>query len=162
MKKFSLVRIDDRLIHGQIATQWLKYVNGNKVLIIDNKVPEQPIQVRILKAAAPQGVKVLIKTVEEGIEFCKKDPKPDESIVVLVKTPDVIETLIDAGIEMKDVVLGGMGFKEGRKKLNKNVSASDEEIECMKRLVSKGINIYYHLVPEEAPMSLDRVLKEDK
>ena len=161
MKQFSLVRIDDRLIHGQIATQWLKYAHGNKVVIIDDKVPEQPIQVRILKAAAPAGVKVLIKTVAEGIEFCKKDPKPDESIVVLVKVPEVIEQLLDAGIEMKDVILGGMGFKEGRTRLNKNVSASPEEVECMKRIASKGVNIYYHLVPEEAPQSLDRVLKED-
>lgn len=160
MKQFSLVRIDDRLIHGQIATQWLKYAHGNKVVIIDNKVPEQPIQVRILKAAAPPGVKVLIKNVAEGIEFCKKDPKPDESIVVLVRVPEVIETLVDAGIEMKEVVLGGMGYKAGRKRLNKSVSANEEEIECMKRLASKGINIYYHLVPDEAPISLDRVLKE--
>ncbi len=161
MKKFSLVRIDDRLIHGQIATQWLKFAHGNKVLIVDDKVPEQQLQVRILKVAAPPGVKVLIKNVADSIEFCKKDPKPDESIVVLVKVPEVIEQLLDAGIEMKEVVLGGMGFKEGRKRLNKNVSASEEEIECMKRIVSKGVNLYYHLVPEEAPQSLDRVLKED-
>ena len=161
MKKFSLVRIDDRLIHVQIATQWLKFAHGNKVLIVDDKVPEQQLQVRILKVAAPPGVKVLIKNVADSIEFCKKDPKPDESIVVLVKVPEVIEQLLDAGIEMKEVVLGGMGFKEGRKRLNKNVSASEEEIECMKRIVSKGVNLYYHLVPEEAPQSLDRVLKED-
>ena len=62
MKQFSLIRIDDRLIHGQIATQWLKYAHGNKVLIIDDKVPEQPMQVRILKAAAPPGIKVIIKS----------------------------------------------------------------------------------------------------
>lgn len=160
MKKFSLVRIDDRLIHGQIATQWLKYAHGNKVLIIDDKVPEQAMQVRILKAAAPPGVKVLIKTVEEGIEYCKKEPKPDESIVMLVKVPEVIEKLVDAGIEINDVILGGMGYKEGKKRLNKNVSAFQEEIDCMKRLASKGANIYYHLVPEEAPQSLDKVLKE--
>lgn len=160
MKNFSLVRIDDRLIHGQIATQWLKYAHGNKVIIIDDKVPEQPMQVRILKAAAPPGIKVLIKNVADGIEFCKKDPKPDESIVMLVKVPEVIERLIDAGIEIDTVILGGMGYKDGRKRLNKNVSASHEEIECMKRLVSKGIDLYYHLVPEEPPQSLDKVLKE--
>ena len=51
--------------------------------------------------------------------------------------------------------------EEGKKRLNKNVSAFPEEIECMKRLASKGINIYYHLVPEEAPQSIDKVLKED-
>ena len=161
MKQFSLIRIDDRLIHGQIATQWLKYAHGNKVLIIDDKVPEQPMQVRILKAAAPPGIKVIIKNVADGIEYCKKDPKPDESIVMLVKVPEVIEKLVDAGVDIKTVILGGMGFKEGKKRLNKNVSAFPEEIECMKRLASRGIEIYYHLVPEEAPQSLDKVLKED-
>lgn len=46
MKNLVLVRIDDRLIHGQICTQWLKEIHGNKVLIIDEKVPTNPMQIR--------------------------------------------------------------------------------------------------------------------
>lgn len=158
MKELVLVRIDDRLIHGQIATQWLKSTHANKVLIIDDALPGNALQVRILKAAAPAGIKVIIKNTEEGIAYCKKDPREGEKILVLVKVPEVIEAMIDGGIPLPTVILGGMGIREGRERLNKNISASDAEIECMRRIVSKGTEILYQLVPSDMPLNFKSVL----
>ena len=114
MKDLVLVRIDDRLIHGQIATQWLKTTHANKVLVMDDALPDNAFQVRILKAAAPSGIKVVVKDVEGGVAWCLREPKEDERVMVLVKVPETIEALIDGGISLHDVILGGMGFKEGR------------------------------------------------
>ncbi len=161
MKNLVLVRIDDRLIHGQICTQWLKEIHGNKVLIIDEKVPTNPMQIRILKAAAPPDVKVVIKNVQEGIEYCKREPKDsNERILLLVKTPDVIMALLKGGIPISKVTLGGMGFKEGRRRINKNVSCSEEEIQCLKEIISLGTAIEYQLVPSEPAQNFAKILKE--
>ena len=160
VKDLVLVRIDDRLIHGQIATQWLKTTHANKVLVMDDALPDNAFQVRILKAAAPSGIKVVVKDVEGGVAWCLREPKEDERVMVLVKVPETIEALIDGGISLHDVILGGMGFKEGRSRINRNVSASPEEVECMQRIVARGTRILYQLVPSDAPKDLNNVLAE--
>ena len=58
MKNIVLIRIDDRLIHGQVVTQWIKDTNGNRILIVDDKLVNDRMMMRILKAAAPPGVKM--------------------------------------------------------------------------------------------------------
>lgn len=158
MKDLVLVRIDDRLIHGQIATQWLKSTHANKVLIIDDALPNNALQVRILKAAAPAGIKVIIKNVEDGVAYCKKDPREAEKVLVLVKVPEAVEAMVDGGISLPTVILGGMGIREGRERLNKNISASEAEIQCMKRIVAKGTEILYQLVPSDMPLNFKSVL----
>jgi mannose/fructose/N-acetylgalactosamine-specific phosphotransferase system component IIB len=99
MKNLVLVRIDDRLIHGQVVTQWMKDTHANKVLIIDDKLPEDAFMKRVLKAAAPPGVKCIVKSIADSIPYIQGDPKTDdEAILVLVKYPSVIEALLDAGL----------------------------------------------------------------
>lgn len=155
MKNLVLVRIDDRLIHGQVVTQWMKDAHANKVLIIDDILPDDAFMKRVLKAAAPPGVKCIIKSVADSIPYIQGDPRADdEAILVLVKFPWVIESLLDAGISIPKVILGGMGIRGDRKVFNRNVAANEEEVECMKRIVSKGSEMVYQLVPSDAPVDV--------
>lgn len=155
MKNLVLVRIDDRLIHGQVVTQWMKDTHANKVLIVDDKLPDDALMKRVLKAAAPPGVKCIIKSITDAIPYIQGDPKTDdEAILVLVKFPAVIEALLDAGIPLPKVILGGMGIREDRKVFNRNVAANNDEIECMKRIMAKGSALVYQLVPSDAPVDV--------
>ena len=130
MKNIVLTRIDDRLIHGQVVTAWIKQYPINKILIIDDELSQNRLMERIYKAAAPMGVEVLIQSVSEAREFLKE------------------------GIEIKKVILGGMGAKNGRKTFNRNVSASGEEVECFKRIVEGGVEIFYQLVPNDKAVNI--------
>lgn len=157
MKKLVLVRIDDRLIHGQIATQWLKEVKGNEVLIVDDDLPNDAMMTRICKAVAPPGVSVEIQSVDEATEYIRNGSEKLNT-VILVKEPSIVERLIDNGITIPTIILGGMGQKAGRAKFNKNISASEEEIDCMRRIVEKGSKILYQLVPAEKAKNIDSLL----
>ena len=156
MKNIVLIRIDDRLIHGQVVTQWIKDTNGNRILIVDDKLVNDRMMMRILKAAAPP-VKVEVMTVADAETELKQDAVPGENIVILVKVPLVLEALIDAGIPMQKIVLGGMGLTPKRKKFNKNVAATDEEVECMKRIVAKGVPMEFQLVPAERAINVEKL-----
>ena len=156
MKNIVLIRIDDRLIHGQVVTQWIKDTNGNRILIVDDKLVNDRMM-RILKAAAPPGVKVEVMTVADAEKELKQDAVPGENIVILVKVPLVLEALIDAGIPMQKIVLGGMGLTPQRKKFNKNVAATEEEVECMKRIVAKGVPMEFQLVPAERAINVEKL-----
>lgn len=157
MKNMVLVRIDDRLIHGQVVTQWIKDTNGNRILIVDDKLVNDRMMQRILKAAAPPGIKVEIMTVADAATELRQDAKPGENIVILVKVPQVLEQLLDDGIEMKKIVLGGVGLTPNRKKFNRNVAATEEEVECMKRIVARGVTMEYQLVPAERAVNVEKL-----
>lgn len=156
--EISLVRIDDRLIHGQVVTAWLKYYPSDVIVIVDDGVAKDSLMQRVLRAAAPKGSKVIAKSVADTIDYINGGEHDKEKVMLIAKGPEPIEQLIDGGVAIKAVVLGGMGIKTGRTKLNRNVSASEEEVNCMKRLVEKGTEVGYHLVPQESYVPLAKLL----
>ena len=109
MKHILVTRIDDRLIHGQVVTAWIKQYPINKILIIDNELSRNKLMERIYKAAAPVGIEVVIMDQEMAEGFLKEDPGPKENLMILVKVPQVLEKLIGSGISIDKIILGGMG-----------------------------------------------------
>ncbi|HQE69928.1 MAG TPA: PTS sugar transporter subunit IIB [Atopobiaceae bacterium] len=156
--EISLVRIDDRLIHGQVVTAWLKYYPSDVIIIVDEGVAKDSLMQRVLRAAAPKGSTVVAKSVGDTIAYINGGEHDREKVMLIAKGPEPIEELVCGGVAIKAVVLGGMGIRAGRTKLNRNVSASEEEVNCMKRLVEKGIEVGYHLVPQESYIPLDKLL----
>ncbi|AEE90477.1 PTS system sorbose subfamily IIB component [Tepidanaerobacter acetatoxydans Re1] len=158
MRNIVLVRIDDRLIHGQVVTSWVKQTNANRIIIVDDTLTKDVFMKRLLKAAAPSGISVNIFTTEDAVQFLKQDPDAGENIIILAKVPEVIEALIDGGVVLNKVILGGMGAKKGRSRFNKNVSASSEEVECIRRILEKGVPMYYQMVPSEKAVDVKKII----
>lgn len=158
MAQITLVRIDDRLIHGQVVTAWLKYYDSDMILITDDAVAKDMFMQRVLKSAAPKGVKVKAKSVEDTIAFLNDPANDAVRTMIIVKGPEAIEGLVNGGIAIEKIVLGGMGIKAGRKKLNRNISANEEEVKCMKRLEEKGAKIQYQLVPDDSPVLFSKMV----
>ena len=158
MKHILVTRIDDRLIHGQVVTAWIKQYPINKILIIDNELSRNKLMERIYKAAAPVGIEVVIMDQEMAEGFLKEDPGPKENLMILVKVPQVLEKLIGSGISIDKIILGGMGAKPGRKTFNKNVSANEEETGCFKRIIEGGVEIYYQLGPNDKEVNIRKML----
>lgn len=161
MRNIVLARIDDRLIHGQICTQWVKTTDANRIVIVDEALLKDTFMQRILKAAAPSGIQVDIVSINDAIKLLSEDSNENERIIVLSKTPQVMESLIEGGVKIKNINLGGMGYKAGRKRFNKNVSANEEEEASMQRMIDKGVEIIYQLVPSDSSMNVKKLLKEE-
>jgi len=159
MKNIVLTRIDDRLIHGQVVTAWIKQYPVNQILIVDDELSTNRLMERIYTAAAPIGVEIGIKSVRDAISFLLEDQVPGENYLILVKVPEVIEALLDGGVSFNKVILGGMGAKTGRKTFNRNVSASSEEVESFQRIIGRGTEIFYQLVPNDKAVNIRNILK---
>lgn len=158
MVNIVLTRIDDRLIHGQVMTAWVKSTEGNRIIIVDDAVAKDQFLQRVLKMAAPPGIKVEVYDVEEGAEVLKADPKDDERVIILVKYPDTIEKLVDKGVGIKNLIVGGMGAGPGRKKFYRNISVSEEEKAIFSRLLDKGVAIDIRIVPDDKPIEISKLL----
>lgn len=154
MKNIVVARVDDRLIHGQVVTEWIPGYNANRVAIVDDIVAKDAFNIKLIKLLAPSGVKVDVYSVADGIAELTGEAKPSERIVVLTKTPITFDRLSEGGVELKDVVLGGMGLRGERKPFVKNVSCSPDEIDSIRNMVKRGIHVFYQLVPDQRAIEI--------
>lgn len=159
MRNIVLARVDDRLIHGEVVSVWTPSLSVNRIMIADDGVAADKFNSRVLKALAPAGVKVNVYSVDTAAEKLKGDEVKGERIMVLAKTPITFQKLVNSGLAIKEVNLGGMGLRDERKPFIKNVSASPDEIEAIKDMRSKNVRVYYQLVPEQQVIEVDEYIK---
>ena len=159
MRNIVLARVDDRLIHGEVVSVWTPSLSVNRIVIADDGVAADKFNSRVLKALAPAGVKVNVYSVETAAEKLKDDEVKGERVMVLAKTPITFQKLVVNGVLLKEVNLGGMGLRDERTPFIKNVSASPAEIEAIKDMRSKGVRVFYQLVPEQQVIEVDEYLK---
>lgn len=158
MRNIVLTRIDERLIHGQIMTSWIKLCNANVVLIIDKASAGNAFLKRILFAAAPKDIELLVMGEEEAGAYLKEAPAPGEKVLILTKVPKPLLSLIRDGVVFQEIILGNMGGGAGRKRFNRNISASPEEIQDFREIVATGVKIYCQMVPSDSKEDIGKLL----
>lgn len=161
MKKIVVARIDDRLIHGQVVTSWIKAYPITEILIIAGDLAQNMLMQRIYKSVAPEGIDVNIMNNEHAMNYLHENEKRNENLMILVKTPEIIEFLVENGIQIPKIILGGMGSKPGRDTLIRNVSANESERESLRRLIDRGIKIVYQMVPVDKEIEVEKLLDKE-
>ena len=147
--KITALRVDDRLIHGQVMTQWIQHADANEVVIIDDGVAKDAFIQMIMKSSVPAKINLEIFNVADGIDYLKGEDD-GKKILVLVKTPGVLVALADAGVKLESVNVGGIGAKAGRKTLYKNISTSEAENQDLRNLIDKGIKVFFRVVVSDS------------
>lgn len=158
MENIVLVRIDDRMLHGQVVSTWLKDYGIEQVLIINDKAANDPIQKSVAGLAAPKDVKVHLFGVEQFIDILKKTPIKRKTMLIFTTSTDVLK-LIENGLEIKEVNVGGMRYNESRKRLSKAVSVTSEEEEAFKKLIEKDIKVFIQMIPKSDETMMKNLLK---
>ncbi len=149
-------RIDDRLVHGQVTTTWLRQYKCNSIFIIDDEVAVNPLLKKILKATVPQDVKMVILDTKKAIEMLKDNG--EEKIFIITKRPRPILKLVENEIKIDSVNIGGMQPKPGSKKISKAVSVTKEDIDDFKKLAEKGIELEIRMVPTDPKIDLIKLI----
>ncbi|MCO8292565.1 PTS system mannose/fructose/N-acetylgalactosamine-transporter subunit IIB [Tetragenococcus halophilus] len=144
----ELVRIDDRLIHGQVATTWSRNFNIEQILIIDDKTKGDPVAASVANYAVPADVKVIIFGVAQFGEVIKKTEIKKKTMLLFTNPMDILY-LVGQGLKITEVNAGGMRFNGNRKRLSKAVSVTEEENKAFNDLISNGIHINVQMVPKD-------------
>lgn len=159
MGNIVLTRIDDRLIHGQVMTSWLNYTGATKIMVIDDQTAADPFLKTVLKNAVPGNVGLGLFTVEKAIARLTKGFKAEDKVIILVKYPKTILDIIEGGCPFLELNIGGMGAKEGRTKLYKNISASPEEKGYLQKIVDSGCKTTIQIIAEDSKVDVAQFLK---
>ena len=147
-----LVRVDDRLIHGQVVAIWLKALGAKRIVIVDDKTARDEFLREILMLAAPPGVPVEVHDVAAGTERVRELVTDPEPAFVIVRSPVTALRIREAGVEFPLLNVGGIGAGPGRKSLYRTISASPEELEAMRRLEALGTRVELRIVENDRPV----------
>lgn len=161
MAEIKLVRIDFRLIHGQVITKWFKQSLANEILIIDDDLSQDEFMASIYTMSAPPGASVNVYSVETAVTKWKENGLGDGKLFILFKNVEQIYKAMNLGFPLQEVQIGGLGSAPGRKVVFGPITMDDKDAKMLKEMEDKGIYVYLHQVPEEGKMDFKKVLEKN-
>src|SRR5690625_4487803 len=131
----GLARVDDRLIHGQVATVWTKEANISRIIVISDDVAEDKLRTTLLKQVAPPGVKARVVDIEQSVRVYQNPQYADVRLMLLFTAPLDAERVIEAGIPIKELNIGDISYKEGNVQLTNSHLVHQDEAHSLSRSV---------------------------
>lgn len=156
------LRIDSRLIHGQIVEGWLKLIPVDAVLIIDDFIRESPFEKKILRFALPADVELEILSVREAVSRWSDIRSSSKRFFILMQSIDMLIRFYGCllgenlqGSELPPVNLGLINFTDSKVLLTRAVYVDNHEREQLQALTDKNVQIYAQALPsnEQTPVA---------
>lgn len=161
MAEIKLLRVDFRLIHGQVITKWFSQSLANEILIVDDDLSNDPFMASIYEMSAPPGAKVVVKSVDDAVLAFNEDALGAGKLFVLFRNVEQIYRAWRKGFPVHEVQIGGLGSAPGRKVVFGPITMDDADAKMLKEMHDEGIYVYLHQVPEEGKMDFSKVLEKN-
>ncbi|QIQ21697.1 PTS sugar transporter subunit IIB [Zophobihabitans entericus] len=162
MKNIKLVRVDFRLIHGQVITKWKNIIAANQIIIVDDKLAKDPFLSDIYVMAAPPDVAVHVLPEDDFVAKVQQGTFDDGSsnVLILFKSIGNVRRIVEKGVPFSELQIGGLGGGENRKTVVTGVSIDTNDLEDLKFMQSKNVNVHFQVTPEEAKVGLDKAISK--
>jgi mannose/fructose/N-acetylgalactosamine-specific phosphotransferase system component IIB len=157
-----LYRIDERLIHGQVVVGWGNSLRLDRIVLANDKVALNPWERELCLACVPPEIKTTILSVDEAINQISKDGFKKEKAILLVDSPFDVLRMVEKGVQIDRVNVGGIHSKQGRKKVLPYLYLSPEEISIFRKLFRLGIRCECRDVPLAEKRNLSALLEKLK
>ncbi|MEG0710232.1 MAG: PTS sugar transporter subunit IIB [Longicatena sp.] len=156
----ELLRIDDRLLHGQVAVTWVGAVSPDAILIANDEAATNEMSKLALKMAKPAGVKLAIKTMDEAAVLLNNPNAQKLKIFVITRTIQDTLKLVKETNQIHRVNIGGVKQKEGAKMVSANVFLDDKDIADLRELTSLVEELEVRMVPTENRTNIEKYLNK--
>lgn len=156
----KLLRIDDRLLHGQVAFAWTKNLGIHLIYVLNDVLVNDEITKMTLGIAKPYGTKLSVYAVDEGIEELKKHVKTNKNVMIIINNVKDAHRITSAIPEIRAVNFGGIKEKPGveSKRYTGSVTLTMEDIEVCKQMREMGVAMEIKAVPDEKGKNLNEIL----
>ena len=155
------IRVDDRLIHGQVALVWTKELNTPGIVVANDAACQNEMQKMTLAMAVPTGKKLLVRTIKDSIELLNSNRAQSMRIFVLVNCVKDALSLVEnvKGVQSVNVAnVGRFDGSENKAKLTGTIMLNSDELDCLKRLVSHDLPVFHQVIPSDAKVSVKNML----
>jgi PTS system mannose-specific IIB component len=152
-------RVDERLIHGQVATVWTNTIGAQRIMVVNDTAVKDQMQISALKMAKPAGIKLSILSKRKAIEKILAGNYDEEKVFLITKNIEDMAALIEAGVPLKAFNVGNISQKENSKPIKKSVALTEADIQIIRQLSDKGIAITAQMIPSESDETILNFLK---
>lgn len=153
-----LARVDQRLVHGITVNDWNTLLKPKRFMVIDDEISKDDMAKGAMRMSKPSGTGMSIISTETAIQNFKNGKYDDHKVFVLVKEPETLLELIQAGISIPEVNVGFVFPDDGRKAITGRVSLNEKEADDLKIIESKNINVSFQYRPTDEKISLEKAL----
>ena len=152
---FSMVRVDNRLIHGQVVEAWLPHLKAERVIVADDEAAGSPLVRAAMGLAVNPSIEVIIQPLKSlDYEALSRDTR---RTLLLVRDISGIAEAQAKGLLLTHVNLGNVHFATGRRQISPSVFLSPDELNQLKMLSDSGIQVEARAVPNERALSFDEM-----
>lgn len=154
------LRIDSRLIHGQVAVTWMNHIGAKEIIVCNDAVANDRIQKMALPLAA-RGTKVEVFTIAQTVEFCKAHE--DMSLFVICKFPSDALALVEAGLDIKELNVGTAAPVQGTKykMITKTIAATEDDAKIYLKLKDHFGSVTSRITPANEAVDVIEGLKKE-
>ena len=155
-----LIRIDDRLIHGQVTVGWGSYLNPDRIVLVSDEIVQNELEKELYQNCVPFNIAVSILNIDETIDALKKKTFDTERVIILGESPEIFVELVKKGAEFRQINIGGMHYNENKLKILSYVFVSKKDIEDFKYLQEKQIELICQDLPQAKKDNLSDLLPQ--
>ncbi len=157
-----LVRVDDRLIHGQVVVGWTSALGANHILVADNEAAEDELQRTLWRMAAPANVKVTVLGVVSAAQALLRYAFGSDRLLLLVRGPHALLGLLQEGVKVERVNIGNVRSADGRVRLARGLHATPDELLAWRKLDLAGLTMEIQWLPGEETTNLNALLHQQQ
>ncbi len=154
-----LVRVDDRLIHGQILEGWLPSTRAQELLVANDAVARDDLRKMIMQSATPYSVGLVIDSVDGIASLCMESDASDVRRMIIVESPLDALRLKRAGVPFDSLNLGNLRTNDVTVCLSRSVAVGDETLRALRVIMEEGVHVSLQAVPYERPVDLFKVIR---
>lgn len=159
----KFIRTDDRFIHGQVTTGWLRQTGISKVALVNDNIANNTLVMKLQKLSAGKDVQVTFFTMDKAIEAIKNGTFCESGdTFLLVESPTDLISLIDAGLIIDKVNLGNLHYEQGKTKITNWIFVNEEEQKALIKLDSLGIKLIAQWTVASDSVSINHWLVKNK
>lgn len=152
-------RIDERLIHGQVAGIWSTSLSTQRIIVANDEAATDPLQKSSLRMAAPSSMRLSVLGVEAAAKNIQSGKYGKQRLFLLFKNPKDVLRFIEAQGPIKTVNVGNMSYKEGAREVTKSIQVLPEEEQIFEAIASKGVTVTAQLVPNDPVVDFMKKLR---
>ena len=152
--KFVLARIDTRLLHGQVATNWTKATNPNRIIVVSDSVSKDDLRKKLIEQAAPPGVRAHVIPLDKLVQVYNDPRFGDTKALLLFENPQDALAVIEKGVEIPELNIGSMAHSVGKVQINNVLSVDQADVDTYKKLRDLGVKFDVRKVSGDSPSDL--------
>lgn len=154
------VRIDARMIHGQVAAFWSNSLRVNRIMVANDAVSVDEITKSALRMVAPSGMRTSLISLETAAANIKANKYAGQRVMMILTSPLDAIRLMDLGLDITSINVGNMSKREGTTQIKRSVSVTLEEAEAFHELDRRGVELTSVMVPDEPKSYIMDYLKK--